>query len=257
MAAASFSPGSAVCWAWAASTAVWASAAALRTFRFFSQRALQRRDELQQLCTQSVDLPGTVEDQVQAPSSQSAQIDRDLIARPQQPEIAPHASLVGDDEGVLGVRLALAPIGAGCSVNSQAGEIGHRLSVAEQEADEKGVATVVQVDCPQNVLGYRQDVTDPLQQCGLVVQDAARQQSLEAAKNECCLDQYGVRRYVGWYRHITLAILAHALLATVSAPALPFLTTRSRRPEVLGRARVAVRTQEPFHRDRSFSLAIR
>ncbi len=33
------------------------------------------------------------------------------------------------------------------------------------------------------------------------------------AKNECGLDQYEVRRYVGWQRHITLAMLAHPFLA--------------------------------------------
>lgn len=27
-----------------------------------------------------------------------------------------------------------------------------------------------------------------------------------SAKNECGLDEYEVRRYVGWYRHITLAM---------------------------------------------------
>ncbi|MER6785726.1 hypothetical protein ABT330_14035 [Streptomyces sp. NPDC000658] len=31
-----------------------------------------------------------------------------------------------------------------------------------------------------------------------------------AAKNECGLDEYEVRRYTGWYRHITLSMLAHA-----------------------------------------------
>ena len=29
------------------------------------------------------------------------------------------------------------------------------------------------------------------------------------------LDQYEVRRWDGWYRHITLAMLAHAYLAVV------------------------------------------
>ncbi|MFE9500236.1 hypothetical protein [Streptomyces collinus] len=29
---------------------------------------------------------------------------------------------------------------------------------------------------------------------------------LQAAKNECGLDEYEVRRYTGWHRHITLAI---------------------------------------------------
>ncbi|WP_446459163.1 IS701 family transposase [Streptomyces xiamenensis] len=35
-------------------------------------------------------------------------------------------------------------------------------------------------------------------------------------KNECCLDQYEVRCYVGWYRHVTLAMLAHAFLAATA-----------------------------------------
>ncbi|MDR6504121.1 SRSO17 transposase [Burkholderia ambifaria] len=39
--------------------------------------------------------------------------------------------------------------------------------------------------------------------------------SFEAAKGECGLDQYEVRRWQGWYRHITFALLAHAVLATL------------------------------------------
>ncbi|WP_437044249.1 IS701 family transposase [Streptomyces sp. enrichment culture] len=39
----------------------------------------------------------------------------------------------------------------------------------------------------------------------------------QSAKNECGLDQYEVRRYPGWYRHITLAMLAHAFLAAMAA----------------------------------------
>jgi hypothetical protein len=41
----------------------------------------------------------------------------------------------------------------------------------------------------------------------------------DTAKNECGLDQYEVRRYVGWTRHITLAMLAHAILAVTAAQA--------------------------------------
>ncbi|MFE0332476.1 hypothetical protein ACFW08_37955 [Streptomyces sp. NPDC058960] len=44
----------------------------------------------------------------------------------------------------------------------------------------------------------------------------AIEECFQAAKNECGLDQYEVRRYVGWYRHITLAMLAHALLAATA-----------------------------------------
>ncbi|MEU7087823.1 hypothetical protein AB0448_31925 [Streptomyces achromogenes] len=45
----------------------------------------------------------------------------------------------------------------------------------------------------------------------------AIEEASQAAKNECGLDQHEVRRYPGWYRHITLAMLAHAFLAAVAA----------------------------------------
>ncbi|MCD0486488.1 IS701 family transposase [Streptacidiphilus sp. ASG 303] len=45
----------------------------------------------------------------------------------------------------------------------------------------------------------------------------AIEECFQAAKNECGLDQYEVRRYTGWMRHITLAMLAHAFLAAMAA----------------------------------------
>ncbi|MFK0223823.1 IS701 family transposase [Streptomyces vinaceus] len=45
----------------------------------------------------------------------------------------------------------------------------------------------------------------------------AIEECFQAAKNECGLDEYEVRRYAGWYRHITLAMLAHAFLAGLAA----------------------------------------
>ncbi|MBZ9644518.1 IS701 family transposase [Streptomyces sp. PSKA30] len=47
----------------------------------------------------------------------------------------------------------------------------------------------------------------------------AIEEAFQAAKNECGLDQYEVRRYTGWMRHITLAMLAHAFLAAMAADA--------------------------------------
>jgi SRSO17 transposase len=41
----------------------------------------------------------------------------------------------------------------------------------------------------------------------------------EAAKGEVGLDQYEVRSWTGWHRHVTLAMLAHAYLAAVRATA--------------------------------------
>ncbi|MEU5187547.1 hypothetical protein AB0G83_10435 [Streptomyces klenkii] len=41
----------------------------------------------------------------------------------------------------------------------------------------------------------------------------------QSVKNECGLGEYEVRRYVGWYRHVTLAMLAHGFLAATTTQA--------------------------------------
>ncbi|WP_398937571.1 hypothetical protein [Streptomyces sp. IB201691-2A2] len=46
----------------------------------------------------------------------------------------------------------------------------------------------------------------------------ALEEAFQATKDEYGLDEYEIRRYPGWYRHITLAMLAHTLLAAVAAP---------------------------------------
>ncbi len=38
---------------------------------------------------------------------------------------------------------------------------------------------------------------------------------MEEAKGEVGMDQYEVRSWAGWYRHITLAMWAHALLTVL------------------------------------------
>ena len=47
----------------------------------------------------------------------------------------------------------------------------------------------------------------------------AIEEAIEAAKGEVGLDQYEVRRWDGWYRHVTLCLLAHAFLAVTRARA--------------------------------------
>ena len=46
------------------------------------------------------------------------------------------------------------------------------------------------------------------------------EECFKEAKGEVGLDQYEVRKWDGWYRHITLAMLAHACLAVVRRQAL-------------------------------------
>jgi SRSO17 transposase len=63
--------------------------------------------------------------------------------------------------------------------------------------------------------------TTPL--IGLVRVAGARwavEEGFEQAKGEVGLDHYEVRRWPGWYRHITLALLAHAFLAVTRALAI-------------------------------------
>ncbi|MGA5871949.1 IS701 family transposase [Streptomyces cinereoruber] len=58
----------------------------------------------------------------------------------------------------------------------------------------------------------------------------AIEECFQAAKNECGLDEYEVRRYVGWYRHITLAMLAHAFLTALAAQPSARETAETNRP---------------------------
>jgi SRSO17 transposase len=45
----------------------------------------------------------------------------------------------------------------------------------------------------------------------------AVEESFQTSKNECGLDQYQVRKYHAWYRHITLAIAVHIALTVARA----------------------------------------
>jgi SRSO17 transposase len=45
----------------------------------------------------------------------------------------------------------------------------------------------------------------------------AIEECFQTAKNECGLDQYQVRKYTAWYRHITLSMAAHACLTVIRA----------------------------------------
>jgi SRSO17 transposase len=47
----------------------------------------------------------------------------------------------------------------------------------------------------------------------------AIEESFQCAKGEVGLDHDEVRRWPGWYRHITLALLAHAFLTVTRAQA--------------------------------------
>jgi SRSO17 transposase len=57
------------------------------------------------------------------------------------------------------------------------------------------------------------------------------EETFQTAKGQTGLDHYQVRQYTGWYRHITLSMLAHAFLTVTRAKkGLPILTTAMSSP---------------------------
>jgi SRSO17 transposase len=50
------------------------------------------------------------------------------------------------------------------------------------------------------------------------------------SKSEVGLDQYEVRSYSGWYKHITFACLTLALLSVISANSLDKMTIQQHKP---------------------------
>jgi len=57
----------------------------------------------------------------------------------------------------------------------------------------------------------------------------AVEECFQAAKTETGLDQYQVRRYDAWYRHVTLSMMAHAYLSVTAATAPKALAAASSR----------------------------
>jgi len=81
---------------------------------------------------------------------------------------------------------------------------------------------------PEEVTAYRAfaPVATPLAAQALVVGTRwTVEESFQTAKSEVGLDQYEVRSWTGWYRHVTLALWAQAFLAVIrhvtGAPGVP------------------------------------
>ena len=93
-----------------------------------------------------------------------------------------------------------------------------------------------------------------------VVRFCSALDTFKEAKQEVGLDEYQVRLWVGWHRHITLTLLAHAFLAVTRSYAagggghfrLPFIGTESLDNNTvrLGGCQV-VRTGTAYHSSRA------
>jgi SRSO17 transposase len=65
------------------------------------------------------------------------------------------------------------------------------------------------------------------------------EESIQTAKGEVGLDQYEVRSWTGWYRHITLAMWAQAFLSVVRAERGAPVALKKGRPIAAGKSSLA------------------
>jgi SRSO17 transposase len=89
------------------------------------------------------------------------------------------------------------------------------------------------VDDPQERAYYRvfAPVGTTLEEMVAVAgQRWAVEECFAAAKGECGLDEYEVRSWTGWHRHITLSLLAHAYLTVVRAQVVGKAPKKRKRP---------------------------
>ena len=83
---------------------------------------------------------------------------------------------------------------------------------------EKGLLIRRSISQPDELAFYLTHATDGTALADLVQVAGTRwaiEACFEAAKGEVGLDQYEVRSWTGWHRHVTLAMLAHAYLAVL------------------------------------------
>lgn len=89
-----------------------------------------------------------------------------------------------------------------------------------EEGFERWVLARRSIDDPTD-LAYYTVFAPRITSLAVVVRVAGSRWAIEVgfktAKGEVGLDQYEVRSWTGWYRHITLALLAHAFLVTIQA----------------------------------------
>lgn len=81
----------------------------------------------------------------------------------------------------------------------------HRWAMARRNPSDPGELAYAPVGA---------EIAEPARAAGF---RRAIEECLRVSKNECGPDEYEVRRHVGRYRHITLAVFAHAVLTALAA----------------------------------------
>lgn len=131
-------------------------------------------------------------------------------------------------------------------MNSEAGEIDHRLAVTQQQADEQRCTAVVNVHRPHRVLGKREDVADQLQERRLVVQHPSREQALTLRVDHHAMVMFLADVHAGPdLGHGHLRQLVVATVPQTTSPTLSYTAIKSR-ITVSGRVVAGPRAAKPF-----------
>ena len=84
------------------------------------------------------------------------------------------------------------------------------------------------------------------------------EQCFEEAKGQVGLDEYEVRSWQGWYRHITLCMLAHAFLTVLraqsQAAAAAFRCARGKKTGAILPTTLPLQDAGPFKRTRGLTV---
>jgi SRSO17 transposase len=126
--------------------------------------------------------------------------------------------LIVDETGFL--KKGEKSVGVARQYTGTAGRIGNaQVGVFVAYASEKGAAFMDRA----LYLPREEWVDDPVRRKETLAEELIRvagrrwqvEDCFEAAKGEVGLDEYEVRKWEAWYRHVTLSLLAHAYLAAV------------------------------------------
>lgn len=121
-------------------------------------------------------------------------------------------------------RLSAGPGAKGERLYDWAGALLPRIEIFDQDlpAAQRWILARRSISEPEQIayyLAYAPGGTSLAELARIAGTRWAIEECFQAAKNETGLDEYEVRRYPGWYRQFTLAMLAHAFLAALAAQA--------------------------------------
>nr|AAG02348.1 putative transporter [Streptomyces verticillus] len=136
----------------------------------------QRGEDAGQRVAETVDHPDPVGHEVGTVGGQQREVGGQLGGHVDRREVPSVAGGFGDDVGVAGVGLRLAPVSAGHAVDRAAGHVDGLLAVGREQGQQQRGGRAGDVHCPVDLVGQVEDLTHGGQDRRLIVADLLRPQ---------------------------------------------------------------------------------